>query len=388
MAPKKLTGITWNHSRGYVPLVATAQRYLELEGVEVTWHKRSLQSFADQPIEELARRYDFLIIDHPFVGYAATHSVLLPLDEWLPSSFLDDQAANSVGPSHASYQAGGHQWALATDAATPVASYRPDVLERHGLDLPTTWDELLQLADSGMVALPGIPIDSLMNFYFVLDGLGATLFDGQRVVEEDIGTHGLEMLRDLVERCAPECAERNPIRTYDALARGDDLAYCPFAYGYSNYGRRGYGEHLLRFTDVVGLNDRPGRTTLGGTGLAVSSATREPEEAARYAAFVNAGRTQRTLFVENGGQPGHRSAWLDCHADELTNGFFRATLPTHDRAYLRPRFDGYVYFQDRAGPMVREYIDGRARSKDVVARLNELYHVALRGSDALSEDGA
>jgi len=221
----------------------------------------------------------------------------------------------------------------------------------------------------------------------MLDGLGASLFDGERVVEEDVGAEGLAMLRDLVERCAPECAERNPIRTYDALASGDSLAYCPFAYGYSKYGRRGYSKHLLSFTDVVSFGERPGRTTLGGSGLAVSAATEQPEEAARYAAFVNDGRTQRTLFVENGGQPGHRSAWLDRHADELANGFFQATLPTHDRAYLRPRYDGYIHFQDHAGPLVREYLDGHGRPQDVVARLNELYRISLRGSDAVSEDG-
>ena len=388
MAPTRLKGITWNHSRGYVPLVATAQRYLELEGVEITWHKRSLQAFADAPIQDLAVDYDLVIIDHPFVGYAATHRVLLPLDEWLPASFLEDQAAHAVGASHVSYHAGGHQWALATDAATPVASYRPDVMERHALDLPETWDDLLELAESGMVAVPAIPIDSLMNLYFVLDGLGAALFDGETMVEQEIGAHGLRMLRDLVDRCAPACADRNPIRTYDAMANGNDLAYCPFAYGYSNYGRRGYSEHLLRFTDVVSVNGRPGRTTLGGTGLAISASTRHPEDAARYAAFVNAGRTQRTLFVENGGQPGHRSAWVDPYANELCNHFFQATLATHDRAYVRPRFDGYIHFQDNAGPLVRGYLDGHGRPEEVVARLNDLYLTALRGSDALGADHA
>jgi hypothetical protein len=54
--------------------------------------KRSLQEFADLPIEKLAEIYDLLVIDHPFSGYAAVHDVLLPLDTVLPSSFLQDQA--------------------------------------------------------------------------------------------------------------------------------------------------------------------------------------------------------------------------------------------------------------------------------------------------------
>ena len=50
-----LQGITWNHSRGYTSLVATAQRYSETHpGVQINWEKRSLQQFADAPIERLA----------------------------------------------------------------------------------------------------------------------------------------------------------------------------------------------------------------------------------------------------------------------------------------------------------------------------------------------
>ncbi|HTS69631.1 MAG TPA: carbohydrate ABC transporter substrate-binding protein, partial [Terriglobia bacterium] len=127
--PLRLRGMTWNHSRGYVPLVATAQRFYELNpGVEVIWEKRSLQEFADQPIDQLAGRYDLLVIDHPWAGFAAAAGLLLPLDEHLPVPFLADQAANSVGASHQSYNFDGHQWALAIDAATPVAAWRPDLI--------------------------------------------------------------------------------------------------------------------------------------------------------------------------------------------------------------------------------------------------------------------
>ena len=51
----ELTGITWNHTRGYLPMVATAQRYGELyPEVSITWQKRSLQAFADAPLSDLA----------------------------------------------------------------------------------------------------------------------------------------------------------------------------------------------------------------------------------------------------------------------------------------------------------------------------------------------
>ncbi len=163
-----LEGITWNHSRGYLPMVATSQRFVETHpGVEIRWEKRSLQEFADYPVDELAERYDLLVIDHPWVGFAARHDVLLPLDEHLPESYLREQAEHSVGMSHPSYTIGDHHYALAIDAATPVAAYRPDVFEREGLRVPKKWDELLELAGRGRVAFASIEVDAFMNFFMI-----------------------------------------------------------------------------------------------------------------------------------------------------------------------------------------------------------------------------
>ena len=173
MSTKKiLKGITWNHSRGFTSVVATAQRFTELyPDVYIIWEKRSLQQFADMSIQQLAEKYDLLVIDHPWAGFAAGTKSILPLDDYLPAAFIKDQEENSVGRSHESYNFNGKQWALAIDAATPVASSRPDLLAQQGLSLPKTFDDVLALADKGLVACALIPIDVLMAFY----GFCATL---------------------------------------------------------------------------------------------------------------------------------------------------------------------------------------------------------------------
>ena len=127
----------------------------------------------------------------------------------------------------------------------------------------------------------------------------------------------------------------------------------------------------------------------------MSASSRRPEEAARYAAYVNDPVIQRTLYLENGGQPGHRGAWLDPHANDLSNGFFADTLATHDNAYLRPRYDGYLHFQDEAAPRVHAFLQhgsdqgNNHRSNHgsdasaTVLELNHLYLASLRGSRAV-----
>ena len=59
-----LNGMTWDHPRGYAPLVEGSRRWKELSGVEIHWDRRSLQDFEAFPVAELARQYDLMIIDH------------------------------------------------------------------------------------------------------------------------------------------------------------------------------------------------------------------------------------------------------------------------------------------------------------------------------------
>jgi multiple sugar transport system substrate-binding protein len=374
-----LRGITWNHSRGFVSVAATAQRFSETRpGVEIIWEKRSLQEFADAPIQGLAEEYDLLVIDHPWAGYAAHSQVLLPLQEIIPADYMRDQAEHSVGQSHPSYIFDGAQCALAIDAATPVASYRPDLLDRYELVKPETWDDLLRLARQGRVIMPGIPIDTLMNFYMLCATQGEPPFtDDEWSISDMMGMQALEQLRELASLCPEDVYNWNPIAVYEALSRRDDYVYCPFAYGYSNYARAGYSDNVLIFDDMVNIHGQ-GRcqSTLGGTGLAISSRCQRPELARDYAMFTASPEIQRTLFFENGGQPGHRSAWEDAEVNRRSSNYFRNTLPALDRAYLRPRFPGYLHFQDHAGAPIRQYLIEGGDARRVLTNLKRLFERA------------
>ncbi|MEO1440602.1 MAG: extracellular solute-binding protein, partial [Chloroflexota bacterium] len=363
-------------SRGFVSVVATAQRYHEMHpNVEIHWDKRSLQAFADAPIADLAEKYDMLVIDHPWAGFAAASGILLPLQEHLSAAFMADQAANSVGKSHESYIFDGNQCALAIDAATPVSAHRPDLLARYDLDVPQTWDDLLELARKGRVIVPGIPIDTLMNWYMLCSTLGEPPFaETEWRVSDDTALQALEMLRELTNLCPPEIFDRNPIKTYDTLSSSDDYVYCPFAYGYSNYSRRGYSDAVLMFGDLVEIGDGGrGQSTLGGTGLAISSKCDALDVATDYAMFTASPRIQQTIFAESGGQPGHRSAWLDDELNRRTLDYFKNTLPTLDRAYLRPRYPGYLDFQDHAGDPIRAFNMNGGDAKQVLGTLKSLF---------------
>jgi multiple sugar transport system substrate-binding protein len=68
--------------------------------IDITWQVRSLHGFEFTPVDDLAREFDLIILDHPFCGAVARSKCLVALDDLLrPSS--DDTAKLTMTGSHA-----------------------------------------------------------------------------------------------------------------------------------------------------------------------------------------------------------------------------------------------------------------------------------------------
>lgn len=309
-----LHGLCWDHERCVAPMRAAAAAW---SGTPVTWDARPLAAFNDQPLEEVADRYDLLFIDHPFVGTAAATGVLAPLDELLAPSELAALAAGAIGPSHAAYAYAGHQWALAADAACQVAVVRHDLLDG---PVPRHWDDVLALAERqpGRVALPLYPSDALCSLLTLQAAAGRPL---DPAAGRGFDPGALAGLLALVPRLHPVSHGGNPPAVLDAMRASDEIAHVPLCFGYPSYAR---ADERLRFTDIPG-----GRgSILGGAGLAVSAAGARADAAA-FAAWVCSPRIQRAVVAPAGGQPGARAAWDD--------PALSATRATIEAAWVRPR---------------------------------------------------
>ena len=368
----KLRGMTWDHARGFDPMVATSNAYAAAHpGVRITWEKRSLQAFADRPISEMAETYDLMVIDHPHVGEVAKQGNLLPLDG-LRDGEMAALMAGSVGLSHPSYSFAGRQWSLAIDTATPVACLRPDLLDR----APKLWAEVLDLAREGRVGFALIPINALMSFFGMARNLGyGVAEDPDHLLAPAEGGHVLELLREIVALVDSRCLTLDPIGIYEWMGRHADApAYSPFGYGYTNYSRQGFCAYPLAFHEAPGIAElTPRGTVLGGTGIAVSAFTKHPDIAVDYAFWIAGADCQKGLFTASGGQPAHAAAWEDDACNALTNDFFRNTRQTLNTAWLRPRYDGYMGLQDRAGDIVHACLRGETSKAATLAALDVAY---------------
>ena len=353
-----LKGISWDHPRGFAPMVSTASEYKKKNTeVEIIWDKRPLQAFADRPIEEMAYEYDLMVIDHPHVGEASRKELLIEFDKAEKfKNDLSELAINSVGLSHKSYEFNNHQYALAIDAAAPVAAYRPGSLE----DIPDTFEEVIKLAENSKVILAIKPVDSISYFNSIAANIGYPINKNENeFMDKQIGLTILKLMKKLSDLVPMECLSMNPINVLDYMSANEDKLYCPILYGYSNYSREGFRKNLIKFTNIPSFNEEKNNckgSQIGGTGLAISSKSKNKEVALDYAFYVASEICQKDLFYFSGGQPGHISAWKDQNINIDCNNFFEDTLDTLEKAWLRPRYDGYMYFQDVGGTIINNYL--------------------------------
>lgn len=307
MADKaELKGIAWDHPRGYEPLRAVSKEFTELHpDVEVDWDVRSLQEFGDMPVEQLIEVYDIITVDHPFMGQADADKLLLPLEEFISDTELQELANQSVGPSFGTYRYRGHQYALPIDAAAQVAAFRGDLFNKFGLTVPKTQSELRSFykkkPKSYSVAWAMCATDLWCSFLTLCAQKSGRDFIKDFKIEMEAGVHALDQLKYHLERVHPESIHWNPIQTLDKMGNSDEIIYAPYLFGYTNYARKGYVKNRITFCNSpVNLN-LPISTVLGGVGLAVSSKCTHGASASAFVAYVANAETQTKTYTRNAG---------------------------------------------------------------------------------------
>ena len=366
-----LKGMAWDHPRGYDPMTATANEFMKKNpDCEIIWEKRSLQAFADRPIEQMAFEYDLMVIDHPHVGEASRKGLLLEFNKYKEyQTDLDILSKQSVGQSHKSYEFNNNQYALAIDAATPVSAYREDLIDK----IPRTYEDVIRLAENKKVMWPIKPVDSVSSFNTIAANIGSPLNEkDKKFIDKSIGISILKMMKRLSKLVPLDCLKMNPIETLEYMSTNNNILYCPLLYGYSNYSRKGFRDSVVKFTNTPSFNQDENNCSgsqIGGTGIAISKQTKNKDIALKYSFWIASAECQRSLYYFSGGQPGNLDAWQDKSVNLDSDDFFKGTLETLNKSWLRPRYDGYMYYQDLAGTIINKYLSSDTSAESVIDEL-------------------
>jgi multiple sugar transport system substrate-binding protein len=380
-----LRGLAWDHKRCWGPLEASIEPYCETRpGLRIEWDRRSLWEFGEGRLDGPAAEYDLIIYDHPFVGEAARDGMMIDLSTLLTDEQIQTFEADSLGPSWRSYRYGGGIWALPIDAASQVASYRPDLLARYTDAAPRSFDEVIALDQEirkggQFIAWPSVPTDVMCTVLTVAAGLdhspgGNAVFLTAMELSETLDA--LRLLRSVAH---PDSATWNPIACFDHMSTADDVVYVPYAFGYVNYTSSDSGKPLA-FTDIPGMDGRDGDgALLGGAGIGISARSANISAAFDYAMTLCSPDYQSGAYVRDGGQPGSLSAWSNPQADATVHGFFSATRRTLENAYLRPNSPGFMRFFRQAALLVTDHLESGDTTGDeqLADRLNRSFEGAL-----------
>ncbi|QDL92059.1 extracellular solute-binding protein [Paroceanicella profunda] len=375
MAP--LSGLTWDHPRGYSALAAAAAEVAPGQGLSLTWARQPLEGFESAPIAELCAAHDLVVLDHPHVGEAVEAGCLHPLEEVFGPAELAAIGARTIGPCLASYRYAGRHWALPLDAATQVMATRPDLLETP----PATWQEVLALSRGGTpVALSLAGPHVLMSLFSVCTALGAPpALRPQELLPPEVACTAWEILSELAGRSPAALRPLNPIGILNRMAAEEIAACVPLIYGYVTYAAPASGT-ALRFSDAPRATPggRPGGT-LGGTGIGLSRRVTPTPELRTHLRWLMSEAVQRGFIPDHDGQPSARAAWADAGVNARWRGFYAGTAATLEASCVRPRFAGYIAFQTAASERLRAALEAREPAARAMQALQDLYDQSRPG---------
>jgi multiple sugar transport system substrate-binding protein len=360
-----LDGLTWEHPRAWRGLEAACAALPE---VSVRWQRQSLAGFEHEPVAQLAQRYDLLVVDHPGLGAAVAGDALVPVADVVDTVDLAGWQEESIAATWSSYTVDDVLWALPLDAATQATVYRADLLA----EPPRRWEDVAELSRSKPVALClGGPHAGLMLLAMAAERRPGrtTLLDADRTAA------AIDLLRRLWRSVDREASGLDPIGLHDLLATTDDLACCPLTYTYAVYGSTESGRPLSWSpAPTFGTAGWEAASVLGGTGLAVSARALDRPEALRSVVrqLMNP-RVQLDVVAPRGGQPAVRSVWDSAAADAAVNGHYSGTRESLDGAYVRPRHNGWIAFQDELSHRVREALTTTTPTDQVATDLEHAY---------------
>lgn len=273
--------------------------------------------------------YDAVLIDVVNPPQYAAAGWIQPLDTWLP----DRQALlDTYLPVYTQAdQVGGRLVALPAQADALFLYYRKDLLARHGIAPPDTWEQLAQAAQRIQAAekaagrpelqglsIQGAPIEgAVCTFLLPYWSQGKDLLDaeGRLSLDKPAAVNGLQQWRDLIARgvLKKNIAEVTTIATVNDFRAG----HVVFAVNWGFAWRSFESAPDTQVSGKVGMLPIPAvaggqrATCVGGWQWALSAYSRHKPETAALLRHLASAEVSRFFALEGGALPTHRHLYRD-----------------------------------------------------------------------------
>ncbi|WP_280547961.1 MULTISPECIES: ABC transporter substrate-binding protein [unclassified Halomonas] len=297
---------------------------------------------------------DVMQIDVVWPGLLANH--LLDLGETLGEDAAEGHFETIVANNTIDGRLVAMPWF--TDAG--VLYYRKDLLEKHGVEAPETWEELTEIATEIQAAEREAGNDRMWGYVFqgrAYEGLtcnalewiasygGGTIVDaeGEITIDNERAAEALDLAASWIGNISPKGALNYTEEEARGIFQSGNAVFMrnwPYAWSLA----QSEDSNVRDKVGVVKLPSAEGKesaATLGGWNLAVSRYTENPELAADLVAFLTGEAEQKRRAIEGAYNPTLASLYEDEEVlaavpffgtlyDTFTNAVARPSAPTGD----------------------------------------------------------
>lgn len=303
----------------------------EVGGIEVEWERIS-----DVPNESrsiyvtnfTARndKPDIVAVDVIWPGDFAARDWIAPLDDY----FTEEELAEYVPGFLAAAQVEDSTYAIPLYIDGIHLFYRSDLLEKYDFEPPTTWEELIEQAETivegendpdlvGFVSMWAKIEGLFMNWLAFFQGAGGTFFDadGNLAINSDAGLQSLETMTGMLESgLAPESVltfRPDDARILFQQGRAVFLMVQDFVLAPLTNEEESQVADSVGFTRVPYFegNEDANTTVIGGFLLAVNSNSENVEEAAAFIKCFTSYEAQVTAGLVQGKVPTRPAVYED-----------------------------------------------------------------------------
>ena len=290
----------------------------------LSWNSDDQHQFFVINMEGRGAPFDVMMLDVVWVAEFARAGWLLDLSPWVSRDELAPHFPSTIEPATWN----GRVWAMPWLMNVGMLYYRADLLARHGLSPPRTWEELLAQVTRVRAAerdarLDGVVWQGRQYEGLTVNALEALWANGARVLDDD-GTplpeparaaDALGFMRGLITSGASPswvtAADEELSRRHFGDGRAIFLRNWPYAMDlFQQAGSAVRGKvGIAALPGRVGASEGVGAS--GGAHLGVDRRTRHPELAVALVRFLASAAAQRTMSVRGALNPTRMALYHD-----------------------------------------------------------------------------
>jgi len=390
-----LTFVQMTGPRYGITAKAMAKKYMathpnvNIEVLEFPWEQHMAKIALDASVGGTS--YDLIWIDYMLLGGYVDGGYLLPLDEYISKNpeYWNGLKADIYPLVLDLYKYRDAYWAVAADANTHIAYFRKDVLDKAGVEIPSSYDELFRIApkvhnppDMYAVGFQAKGWNTIEPFETVFFTLGDTYWDKNFVPQLDSETaiRATEIVKKLYEYAPEDVLSWMYFDVADVMGSTGVFAMWPVG---------GWGENLLtnpdvslladkiEVTEVLELNGKRG-CPQGGYGLGINSRISKikQDECWKFIMYLTAKENMRD-YVKYTGQPSRISALTDPVNLETTR-HLKAVAGSLKFAKARPVIPEYSSVMEIVGLEVVKAITGEKSPEQAMMDANKAVYDVMK----------